>query len=195
MKLQQATLMLNPGMRDSSIQPTCLLVACLTSSLMGICLPSSHSMGKSSMSTLLGTDSFCKVEASVFQMPTELCSKSLPVILPSDPWSTVFKMEAQFRLIVIITPKCSIQHFEGNSANICRHKDSGKPRGFAFLAYEDQKSTNLAVDNLNGMKVGGRIITVDHVDNYKRKRAEVRITTLSRHHIGLFYKGLTYQLV
>ncbi len=59
--------------------------------------------------------------------------------------------------------------------DFCRHKDSGKPRGFAFLAYEDQKSTNLAVDNLNGTKVGGRMITVDHVENYKRKRAEVRL--------------------
>ena len=55
----------------------------------------------------------------------------------------------------------------------CRHQDTGKSKGFAFLAYEDQRSTNLAVDNLNGAKVGGRIVTVDHVDNYKRKRAEV----------------------
>ena len=59
-----------------------------------------------------------------------------------------------------------------------RHRDTGKPRGFAFLAYEDQRSTNLAVDNLNGMKVGGRMITVDHVDNYKRKRAEVQTFSL-----------------
>jgi RNA-binding motif protein, X-linked 2 len=31
----------------------------------------------------------------------------------------------------------------------------------------------LAVDNLSGARVGGRIIRVDHVDNYRRKRAEV----------------------
>ena len=31
----------------------------------------------------------------------------------------------------------------------------------------------LAVDNLSGAKVAGRIITVNHVDNYKIKRAEV----------------------
>ena len=42
------------------------------------------------------------------------------------------------------------------------------------MAYEDQRSTVLAVDNLNGARVGGRTITVDHVDNYKRKRAEVQ---------------------
>ena len=35
----------------------------------------------------------------------------------------------------------------------CRHQDTGKPRGFAFLAYEDQRSTVLAVDNLNGCRV------------------------------------------
>jgi len=56
---------------------------------------------------------------------------------------------------------------------VCRHQDTGKPRGFAFLAYEDQRSTVLAVDNLNGCRVNARTITVDHVDNYKRKRAEV----------------------
>jgi hypothetical protein len=31
-------------------------------------------------------------------------------------------------------------------------QDTGKPKGFAFLAYEDQKSTILAVDNFNGTK-------------------------------------------
>ena len=54
----------------------------------------------------------------------------------------------------------------------------GKTRGFAFLAYEDQRSTVLAVDNLSGAKVAGRIITVNHVDNYKIKRAEVRAGSL-----------------
>ncbi len=62
-----------------------------------------------------------------------------------------------------------------------RHQDTGKPRGFAFLAYEDQRSTVLAVDNLNGCTVAGRIITVDHVDNYKRKRAEVLLARAANH--------------
>lgn len=51
---------------------------------------------------------------------------------------------------------------------------AGKSRGFAFLAYEDQRSTVLAVDNLSGARVAGRVVRVEHVDNYKRKRAEVR---------------------
>jgi len=50
---------------------------------------------------------------------------------------------------------------------------AGKSRGFAFLAYEDQRSTVLAVDNLSGSRVAGRVISVNHVDNYKVKRAEV----------------------
>lgn len=31
----------------------------------------------------------------------------------------------------------------------------------------------LAVDNLSGARVAGRTIRVEHVDNYKRKKAEV----------------------
>ena len=34
----------------------------------------------------------------------------------------------------------------------------------------------LAVDNLSGARVGGRTIRVDHVDNYKIKRAEVHLS-------------------
>jgi RNA-binding motif X-linked protein 2 len=53
--------------------------------------------------------------------------------------------------------------------NMPRDKDTGKPRGFAFLMYEDQRSTVLAVDNLNGAKVLERVLRVDHVKNYKQK--------------------------
>lgn len=51
-----------------------------------------------------------------------------------------------------------------------RDKETGKPRGFAFLMYEDQRSTVLAVDNLNGAKVLGRTLRVDHVKNYKQPK-------------------------
>lgn len=48
-----------------------------------------------------------------------------------------------------------------------RDKETGKPKGFAFLMYEDQRSTVLAVDNLNGATVLERVLRVDHVANYK----------------------------
>lgn len=49
-----------------------------------------------------------------------------------------------------------------------RDKETGKPKGFAFLMYEDQRSTVLAVDNLNGAKVLERTLRVDHVKNYRQ---------------------------
>ncbi|KAH9820178.1 hypothetical protein DFH28DRAFT_1021744, partial [Melampsora americana] len=43
-----------------------------------------------------------------------------------------------------------------------------RSRGFCFLMYENQLSTNLAVDNLNGAIVLGRTLRVDHCKNYKQ---------------------------
>lgn len=37
--------------------------------------------------------------------------------------------------------------------NLVRDKKTGKSKGFCFLCYEDQRSTILAVDNFNGIKV------------------------------------------
>ncbi|KAF6147066.1 hypothetical protein GIB67_036785 [Kingdonia uniflora] len=56
--------------------------------------------------------------------------------------------------------------------NLVRDKATGKSKGFAFIAYEDQRSTNLAVDNLNGANVYSRILRVDHVTKYKKKEVE-----------------------
>ena len=55
--------------------------------------------------------------------------------------------------------------------NLVRDKETGKSRGFAFLKYEDQRSTDLAVDNLGGATVLGRLLRVDHV-RYKRRDDE-----------------------
>ncbi|KAI9845755.1 MAG: hypothetical protein M1837_004588 [Sclerophora amabilis] len=55
--------------------------------------------------------------------------------------------------------------------NLVRDKETGKSRGFAFLKYEDQRSTDLAVDNLGGATIMGRILKVDHT-RYKRKDDE-----------------------
>jgi RNA-binding motif protein, X-linked 2 len=53
---------------------------------------------------------------------------------------------------------------------LARDRKTGRSRGFAFLAYEDQRSTVLAVDNMNGAEVCGRQIMVDHVRQYKIPR-------------------------
>ncbi|CAA2962396.1 zinc finger CCCH domain-containing 25, partial [Olea europaea subsp. europaea] len=56
--------------------------------------------------------------------------------------------------------------------NLVRDKGTGKSKGFCFLAYEDQRSTNLAADNLNGAQILGRTIRVDRMSNYKKKEEE-----------------------
>eukprot|EP00826_Nyctotherus_ovalis_P066842 TRINITY_DN9925_c0_g3_i1.p1 TRINITY_DN9925_c0_g3~~TRINITY_DN9925_c0_g3_i1.p1 ORF type:complete len:182 (-),score=68.24 TRINITY_DN9925_c0_g3_i1:155-700(-) len=43
-----------------------------------------------------------------------------------------------------------------------RNRDTGEPEGFCHLAYEDQRSTDLAVDNFNGTELCGSKIKVDH---------------------------------
>lgn len=53
-----------------------------------------------------------------------------------------------------------------------RDKDTGARKGFAFLMYEDQRSTVLAVDNLNGSKVLEKTLRVDHVKNYKQPKVK-----------------------
>jgi len=51
--------------------------------------------------------------------------------------------------------------------NLARDKQTGSSRGFAFLAYERQPSTVLAVDNFQGIQIGGRSLRVDHVLKYR----------------------------
>ncbi len=51
--------------------------------------------------------------------------------------------------------------------NLVRDLQSGKSKGFGFVCYEDQRSTILAVDNLNGIRLCKRTIRVDHVQTYK----------------------------
>ena len=55
--------------------------------------------------------------------------------------------------------------------NLVRDKETGKSKGFAFLKYEDQRSCDLAVDNLGGAEVLGRVLRVDHT-RYKKRDGE-----------------------
>ena len=57
--------------------------------------------------------------------------------------------------------------------NLVRDKVTNKSKGFAFIKYEDNRSTILAVDNFNGMKLLGRTLRCDHVQEYKLPK-EVR---------------------
>ncbi|KAI9372580.1 hypothetical protein BJX61DRAFT_533871 [Aspergillus egyptiacus] len=63
------------------------------------------------------------------------------------------------------------QYGEPVHVNLIRDKETGKSRGFAFLKYEDQRSTDLAVDNLGGATVLGRVLRVDHT-RYKKRDDE-----------------------
>ena len=66
------------------------------------------------------------------------------------------------------------QYGEVVDCNLVRDKQSGKSRGFAFVAYEDQRSCVLAIDNMNGAKLLGRTLRVDHADRYRRPREAER---------------------
>lgn len=51
--------------------------------------------------------------------------------------------------------------------HMVRDKKTGKSKGFCFICYEDQRSTDLAVDNMNGYVLLGRTLRVDHVEKFK----------------------------
>ncbi|TGZ39336.1 RNA-binding motif protein, X-linked 2 [Temnothorax longispinosus] len=73
------------------------------------------------------------------------------------------------------------QYGEVVNINLIRDKDTGKQKGYGFLCYEDQRSTILAVDNFNGIKVIlGRTIRVDHVSNYKAPKDSKNIDEETR---------------
>uniref|UniRef100_G3TJ87 RNA-binding motif protein, X-linked 2 n=1 Tax=Loxodonta africana TaxID=9785 RepID=G3TJ87_LOXAF len=64
--------------------------------------------------------------------------------------------------------------------NLVRDKKTGKSKGFCFLCYEDQRSTVLAVDNFNGIKIKGRTIRVDHVSNYRAPKDSEELDDVTR---------------
>ncbi|XP_013190232.1 RNA-binding motif protein, X-linked 2 [Amyelois transitella] len=65
------------------------------------------------------------------------------------------------------------QYGEIVNINLVRDKATGKSKGYSFLCYEDQRSTILAVDNLNGIKILGRTIRVDHCEQYRAPNADM----------------------
>jgi RNA-binding motif X-linked protein 2 len=63
------------------------------------------------------------------------------------------------------------QYGEPVFINLIRDKETGKSKGFCYIKYEDQRSCDLAVDNLGGATVMGRMLNVDH-NRYKPKENE-----------------------
>lgn len=63
------------------------------------------------------------------------------------------------------------QYGEPTFLKLARDRETGKSRGFGWLKYEDQRSTDLAVDNLGGATIGGRMVSVDHA-RYKPRDDE-----------------------
>lgn len=45
--------------------------------------------------------------------------------------------------------------------NIVTDRDTGRPRGFAFVSMASQEGAQAAIDALNGTEVGGRTLTVN----------------------------------
>jgi len=64
------------------------------------------------------------------------------------------------------------QYGEVVNINLVRDKQTGKSQGYCFICYEDQRSTVLAVDNLNAIKLDGRTIRVDHVTEYRTPKGD-----------------------
>jgi RNA-binding motif protein, X-linked 2 len=66
------------------------------------------------------------------------------------------------------------QYGEILDLNMPRDDETGKPKGFCFLKYDDQRSTVLAVDNFNGSMLLGRTLRVDHSRDYRQKKRRRR---------------------
>lgn len=125
-----------------------------------------------------------ELENAVYVLSTSVCSQFshytnlLTNRSPAASWHADYRDTAYIYIGGLpfdlsegdIVTICS-QFGEPVHINLVRDKETGKSRGFAFLKYEDQRSTDLAVDNLGGSTVLGRILRVDHV-RYKRRDDE-----------------------
>ena len=60
------------------------------------------------------------------------------------------------------------QHGEVTDLHVPTDRESGRPRGFAFVEMADDAQAQAAIDALNGTEVGGRALTV----NKARERTE-----------------------
>jgi RNA-binding motif protein, X-linked 2 len=99
-------------------------------------------------------------------------------IPPSASWhadyrdtSTVFVGGLDTRLSEGDVLTIFSQYGEPVWLRLARDRDTGKSKGFGWLRYEDQRSCDLAIDNLGGAEVLGRKLGVDHA-RYKKRDDE-----------------------
>ena len=52
-------------------------------------------------------------------------------------------------------------HGEVTAVNVITDRDTGRPRGFAFVEMADEEASNAAIAALNGQEVDGRTLTVN----------------------------------
>ncbi len=53
------------------------------------------------------------------------------------------------------------QHGEVVSVKLITDRDSGRPKGYGFVEMNDETAANNAVEQLNGMEFGGRMLKVN----------------------------------
>ncbi len=53
------------------------------------------------------------------------------------------------------------KHGGVSSVNVIMDRDTGRPRGFAFVEMAEQSAADNAVSALNGVEMGGRTLRVD----------------------------------
>ncbi|KAF2622896.1 RNA-binding domain-containing protein, partial [Macroventuria anomochaeta] len=70
------------------------------------------------------------------------------------------------------------QYGEPVWVKLARDKETGKSRGFAWIKYEDQRSCDLAVDNLGGATIMDRVVRVDHARYKPRDDEDMRDNTI-----------------
>jgi RNA-binding motif X-linked protein 2 len=113
-----------------------------------------------------------------FGIPFAICTLLTITSSPSASWHTDYRDTAYiyigglpFELSEGDIVTIFSQYGEPTYINLVRDKETGKSKGFAFLKYEDQRSTDLAVDNLGGAVIMNRTLKVDHT-RYKKKDDE-----------------------
>jgi RNA recognition motif-containing protein len=53
------------------------------------------------------------------------------------------------------------EHGEVSSVNVITDRETGRPRGFAFVEMPDAGAAKAAIENLNGTEIAGRAVTVN----------------------------------